>query len=82
MEAQKVPVLFELIKIFYDTHKDKLRIIISGSASLQIQKKVVETLAGRVSYLYLFPFSIKVINKNTPFPYDIHFFRNYQGARG
>ncbi|MCD6219125.1 ATP-binding protein [Candidatus Calescamantes bacterium] len=60
-EAQKVPVLFELVKIFYDTYKGKLRIIISGSASLQIQKKVVETLAGRVSYLYLFPFSIKEI---------------------
>ena len=48
-EAQKVPTLFELLKIFYDIYKDKIRIIISGSASLEIQKKVVETLAGRVS---------------------------------
>ncbi len=60
-EAQKVPTLFELLKIFYDTYKDKIRIIISGSASLEIQKKVVETLAGRVSYLFLYPFSIREI---------------------
>jgi len=60
-EAQKVPTLFELLKIFYDIYKDKIRIIISGSASLEIQKKVVETLAGRVSYLFLYPLSIREI---------------------
>jgi len=60
-EAQKVPTLFELLKIFYDIYKDKIRIIISGSASLEIQKKVVETLAGRVSYLFLYSLSIREI---------------------
>jgi hypothetical protein len=72
-EAQKVPSIFELLKIFYDRYKEKIRIIISGSASLEIQKKVVESLAGRVSYLFLYPLSIREIiedriTKNLPNP--------------
>jgi len=38
-----------------------VKIAVSGSASLEIQKKVVETLAGRVSYLFLYPLSIREI---------------------
>jgi hypothetical protein len=58
-EAQKLPQVFELLKIFYDEYKGKLKIIVSGSASLEIQKKGAESLAGRISYLYLMPLSIR-----------------------
>lgn len=60
-EIQKSPQLFELLKIFHDKYRENIRIIMSGSASLEIQKGVVESLAGRVSYLFLYPFSIREI---------------------
>ena len=53
-EGQKVPAIFELVKIFFD-QKYRLKIIISGSSSITIKDKSAETLAGRVSYFYLSP---------------------------
>lgn len=60
-EAQKTPSVFELFKILYDTNREKIKIVLSGSASLGIQKKGAESLAGRIIYFYLYPFSIKEI---------------------
>ncbi|MBI4991425.1 ATP-binding protein [Candidatus Gottesmanbacteria bacterium] len=57
-EAQKEPSVFELLKIFHDSFSEKIKIIVSGSASLEIQKKTSESLAGRAQYVYLFPLSI------------------------
>lgn len=58
-EAQKLPQIFDIVKILHDEYK--IRILLSGSASLEIQKKGAESLAGRISYLYLMPFSIREI---------------------
>lgn len=63
-EAQKEPSVFELLKIFHDELGDKIKIIISGSASLEIQKKTTESLAGRAQYVYLFPLTIGEILKD------------------
>lgn len=60
-EAQKVPSVFELFKILYDTRREKVKIVLSGSASLGIQKKGAETLGGRIIYFYLYPFSIREV---------------------
>lgn len=60
-EAQKVPDVFELVKMMHDEHKDKVKIILSGSSSLQIQKKSAESLAGRILHFYLFPLSVSEI---------------------
>lgn len=57
-EAQKEPSVFELLKIFHDQFSDRIKIIISGSASLEIQKKSSESLAGRAQYVYLYPLSL------------------------
>lgn len=57
-EAQKVPTLFEAIKVLYDRHRDSVRIFLSGSATLELFQKSAETLAGRVRYLRLYPFSL------------------------
>lgn len=62
-EIQKVPSVFEFLKILVETQKEKFRIIISGSSSLEIQKKGAESLAGRLQYVYLFPLSIGEILK-------------------
>lgn len=57
-EAQKAPDVFELVKIIHDKHKGKVQIVLSGSSSLQIQKKSAESLAGRILYFYLYPLSV------------------------
>jgi len=60
-EVQKAPSVFELLKILYDNFSEKLKIIISGSSSLAIQKKSAESLAGRIVNVYLYPLSIREI---------------------
>lgn len=60
-EAQKVPDVFELVKILHDNWAEKIKIILSGSASLEIQKKSAESLAGRISFIYLYPLSVREI---------------------
>lgn len=57
-EAQKLPSIFESIKILYDRHPRYLKVIISGSSSLELLDKTAETLAGRVQILRIYPFSM------------------------
>ena len=47
-EAQKKPEIFDLLKMLYDEYQEKIKIIITGSSSLNLFKKSSETLAGRV----------------------------------
>ena len=60
-EAQKVPGLFDTIKLLFDTHSTKVKLLVSGSSSLEIQKHSAETLAGRVRYHYLSPLALREI---------------------
>lgn len=57
-EAQKLPMIFEPIKILYDRYSPHLKIIISGSSGLELLDKTSETLAGRVQLLKVYPFSM------------------------
>lgn len=57
-EAQKLPLIFESIKILYDRYSHYLKFIISGSSSLELLDKTAETLAGRVQVLRSYPFSM------------------------
>ncbi len=57
-EAQKLPLIFEAIKILYDTYSPHLKVIVSGSSSLELLDKTSETLAGRVQILRVYPFSM------------------------
>jgi uncharacterized protein len=57
-EAQKLPMVFEVLKILYDRYSPYLKIIISGSSSLELLDKTAETLAGRVQILRIYPFSM------------------------
>lgn len=64
-EAQKVPALFNYIKILVDEgfpHK----IILSGSANFLLLKSITESLAGRVGILELLPFSISEAYQTSP----------------
>lgn len=60
-EVQKVPQIFDWVKIIHDNFSPKVKIILSGSSSLDIQKNTAESLAGRIVYTYLYPLSIKEI---------------------
>jgi predicted AAA+ superfamily ATPase len=59
-EGQKAPAVFELIKIFYDSNFN-IKIVISGSSSINIRDRTAETLSGRVVYFYLYPLTFSEI---------------------
>lgn len=71
-EIQHKPELFSVIRSIIDENKNGCRFIILGSASPDLIKQSSETLAGRIGYIELGPFSYKEIEKN----YDLkkHFF--------
>jgi predicted AAA+ superfamily ATPase len=62
-EAQKEPAVFEFLKILHDNFPSQIKILVSGSASLEIQKKTSESLAGRAQYVYLYPLSLGEVFK-------------------
>lgn len=56
-EAQRMPQLFPLLRALVDMDRQPARFILLGSASPEIIKGSSETLAGRISYIELMPFS-------------------------
>jgi predicted AAA+ superfamily ATPase len=56
-EAQKAPAIFELIKLLVDAESERLRVILTGSSSLELHDPVAETLAGRARVVHLAPFT-------------------------
>lgn len=60
-EAQKCPELFDQIKVLYDEFKDKnkIKFILTGSASLDLHNMSAESLAGRIELLNMREFTIK-----------------------
>lgn len=64
-EAQKLPESFEILKQLHDRFAPSLRIILSGSSSLLIRKHTAETLAGRIRYFQLHPFSLEEAGRFT-----------------
>jgi uncharacterized protein len=57
-EAQNIPDIGLNLKILYDARKD-LKIIISGSSSLDLAGQIKEPLTGRTRTYQLFPVSLK-----------------------
>lgn len=55
-EIQRIPELFPVIRVLVDKHKKKFLIL--GSASRDLIHQSSETLAGRISYIELTPFSL------------------------
>lgn len=58
-EVQKCPELFDQIKVIYDQFKNKIKFILTSSASLDLHKLGAESLAGRIELLNLREFTIK-----------------------
>lgn len=57
-EVQRMPKLFPLLRALTDIDRQPARYILLGSASPELIKNSSETLAGRISYSELMPFSI------------------------
>jgi len=67
-EAQKLPAVFEIVKACYD-RDPRVRYVLLGSSQILVQKKVRETLAGRVALRELFPFSLPELANSKPATY-------------
>lgn len=58
-EVQRVPTLFPVLRSLIDQHRQPGRFILLGSASPELIRDTSESLAGRVAYFELQPFSIR-----------------------
>lgn len=56
-EIQRRPDLFPALRVLIDTSKKNQRYLILGSASRELIRQSSETLAGRIAYIELTPFS-------------------------
>ena len=56
-EIQRIPELFPLLRVLVDRDRPKQRYLILGSASRDLIRQSSETLAGRIIYLELPPFT-------------------------
>lgn len=57
-EIQRMPDLFPILRVLVDKKGNTKKFLILGSASLDLIKQSSETLAGRIGYIELPPFSL------------------------
>ena len=57
-EIQRVPELFPVLRVLVDRPKSRTKFLILGSASRDLIEKSSETLAGRITYVEVTPFSM------------------------
>ncbi|MBN2769752.1 MAG: ATP-binding protein [Spirochaetes bacterium] len=57
-EAQRVPELFSYLQQELDENSRKGRFILTGSNNFLLQETISQSLAGRIAYLYLLPFTL------------------------
>ena len=80
-EAQKVPEIFDAIKMQVDKGKSVPgKFILTGSSQFRLRENISDSLAGRAAFLRLLPFSISELknSKNIPDnPYELIFSGQY-----
>jgi predicted AAA+ superfamily ATPase len=62
-EIQRVPQLFSYLQEILDNTTKKGLFILTGSNNFLLQENISQTLAGRISYLTLLPFSVSELKK-------------------
>lgn len=62
-EIQLRPNLFPVLRVIIDEHQEK-KFLILGSASRELIKQSSETLAGRIGYIEVMPFSLEETQKS------------------
>ncbi|HID43896.1 MAG TPA: hypothetical protein EYP30_09045, partial [Archaeoglobaceae archaeon] len=58
-EAQYTKDIGKILKLLYDLHGEKLKLIVTGSGSFDIKVEVGKYLVGRAIYFELFPLSFE-----------------------
>lgn len=58
-EAQKIPNIGVFLKNLYDLRDPQIKIIITGSSTLELKQKLHEPLTGRKKVFHLYPLSFK-----------------------
>lgn len=79
-EVQKIPNWSETLKSLWDRNPHKLRVVVLGSSSLQIQTGLTESLAGRFELTRIYHWTYTEL-KNA-FGYDLERFLLYGGYPG
>jgi len=57
-EVQRVPDIFRFLQEIFDNNKARGQFILTGSNNFLLQEQISQSLAGRVGYLKLLPFSL------------------------
>ena len=67
-EVQRTPELFSWLQEILDNNREKGQFILTGSNNFLLQQSIAQSLAGRVGYLNLLPFSIGELEKGGLMP--------------
>lgn len=65
-EAQAKPELFPVLRVLIDRNRRAGRFLILGSASPDLKRQAAESLAGRIAYHELPPFTLEEVSTTTP----------------
>lgn len=57
-EAQRVPSLFSYLQQHVDDRKETAQFVLTGSNNFLLQENISQSLAGRIAYITLLPFSL------------------------
>lgn len=79
-EIQKIPNWSETLKSLWDKNPGRLRVVVLGSSSLQIQTGLTESLAGRFELTRIYHWTYTELK--TAFGYDLERFLLYGGYPG
>ena len=61
-EIQRIPELFPVLRVLIDEKKKRRKFLLLGSASRELIRQSSETLAGRIGYIELMPFSLDEVD--------------------
>jgi predicted AAA+ superfamily ATPase len=64
-EIQRAPELFPLLRVLVDRPQNPAQFLVLGSASRDLLRQSSETLAGRIGYIELTPFSLTESGQDT-----------------
>jgi uncharacterized protein len=71
-EVQRIPTLFNYLQGIVDKRKVNGQFVLSGSNNFLMQENISQSLAGRVGYIELLPFSYSELNQNGMEEIDLH----------
>ena len=71
-EAQNTPEIFSYLQQILDESDKPGQFILTGSNNFILQHNIVQSLAGRIAYLYLLPFSIKELKMAHLLPLELN----------